>query len=161
MCSVCTYDMHMFQGVYVSCAFLCANAHIHMCICMWRSEVNVLSLATMYCGTGTLTGPRAAGSMLWAASSKDLPVSPPGARIIGMCFHALHFMWVLDVQTRVPMISLMRNALYQPSSLTAPSRIFNPSSPATCQVFLFVFYNSSLFLSLFSFFSPPWKRVNE
>lgn len=145
--------MYMFQGIHVSCAFLCVNAHIHICTCMWRSEVNVLSLATLYCETGTLIGPR----VHWfnALTSKlQGPFSlSPSARIIGMCSHVLLFMCLLDVQTRVPMISLMRNALfYQPSSLTAPSRIFNPSSPATCQVFLFFFYNSSFCLSLSSFF---------
>lgn len=84
--------MYMFQGIHVSCAFLCANAHIHMCTCMWRSEVNVLSLATLYCETGTLIGPR----VHWfnALTSKlQGPFSLlPSARIIGMCSHALLFM---------------------------------------------------------------------
>lgn len=108
---------------------------------------------------GLSVDPEPTGSMLWPASSKDVQVSPPSARIIGMCFHALLFMWVLDVQTRVPMISLMRNALYQPSSITAPSRIFNPSSLATCQVFPFSsIILPSVFLSSLSFSFPTPLR---
>lgn len=84
--------MYMFQDIDVSCAFLCANAHIYMCACMCRSEINVLSLAILYCETGTLIGPRvhwfdALTSKLQGPSSPSL-----SARITGMCFHALLFM---------------------------------------------------------------------
>lgn len=146
------------------CICTCSRAlmfHVHFCVQMHTficahacadQRSMFYHLLSCIVRQGLSLDPESTGSMFWPASFKDLPVFPP---VLGLqaCASMLYFsceFWMFKLG--FPWFHLwgMLFINYAVSLLQVESFILLPQQ--TRQVFLFFFYNSSLCLSLSSFF---------